>query len=78
MKGKEGKQEPSQGASAIIYKRGDDGWGQSDEWSGEKGPDPGYMLTVEPGQIVDRVDLEYISYFVRGNSLVYACEIIIK
>ena len=27
---------------------------------------------------VDRVDLEYISYFVRGNSLVYACEIIIK
>lgn len=51
MKGQEGKQKPNQGASAIIYKRGDDGWDQSDEWSGGKGPDPGYMLMVEPGRI---------------------------
>lgn len=51
MKGQEGKQEPIQAASAIIYKRGDDGWGQSDQWSGQKGPDPGYMLMVEPGWI---------------------------
>ena len=27
---------------------------------------------------MDRGDLEYISDFVRGNSLVYACEIIKK
>lgn len=51
MKGQEGKQEPSRAASAIIYKRGDDGWGQSDQWSGRKGPDPRYMLMVEPGWI---------------------------
>lgn len=51
MKGQEGKQKPSQGASAIIYKRGDDGWDQSDEWRGGKGPDPGYILMVEPGRI---------------------------
>lgn len=46
-----GEQEPSQVASAIIYKRGDDGWGQSDRRSGRKGPDPRYMLMVEPGWI---------------------------